>query len=170
MDYDVAIQVDGDGQHDVKDLSKLIMAIENKQADIIIGSRFVEKNNYKPSIARNLGINFFSKLVSILIKYTINDTTSGYRCINKKAISLFAKYYPMDYPEVEAIVYAHKMGLSIKEIPVDMNPRLSGKSSISLLNGLYYLIKVTIMLLVTPKTHRLKDSNPTAYGGKNDYL
>ena len=170
MKYDAAIQIDGDGQHDVKDLSKLIIAIENEEADVIIGSRFVEKSNYKPSIARNLGINFFSKLVSLLIKYTITDTTSGYRCINKRAINLFATYYPMDYPEVEAIVYAHKMGLKIKEIPVDMNPRLSGKSSISLLNGLYYLIKVTIMLLVTPKTSKLRNSNPAAYGGKNDYL
>lgn len=166
MDYDVAIQVDGDGQHDVNDLSKLIIAMENEEADVIIGSRFVEKSNYKPSIARNLGINFFSKLVSLLIKNTIRDTTSGYRCINKKAINLFAKYYPMDYPEVEAIVYAHKMGLKIKEIPVEMNPRLSGKSSISLLNGLYYLIKVTIMLLVTPRGHKLKNINPAAFGGK----
>ncbi|MDF2592704.1 MAG: glycosyl transferase family protein [Clostridia bacterium] len=170
MDYDVAIQVDGDGQHDVKDLSKLIKAIENQEADLIIGSRFVEKSNYKPSITRNLGINFFSKLVSLLIKYTITDTTSGYRCIGKAAISLFAEYYPMDYPEVETIVYAHKMGLKVKEISVDMNPRLSGKSSISLLDGLYYLIKVTIMLLVTPKLHKLRNSNPAAYGGKNDYL
>lgn len=170
MDYDAAIQVDGDGQHDVKDLSKLIIAIENEEADVIIGSRFVEKSDYKPSIARNLGINFFSKLVSILIRYRVTDTTSGYRCINKKAISLFAQYYPMDYPEVEAIVYAHKMGLRIKEIPVDMNPRLSGKSSISLLNGLYYLIKVTVMLLVTPKLNKLRNSNPAAFGGKNDYL
>lgn len=159
MGYDVAIQVDGDGQHDSKDLSKLITAIESGQADIIIGSRFVEKSNYRPSITRNLGINFFSKLVSILVRYNITDTTSGYRCINRKTIDLFTKYYPMDYPEVETIVYAHKMGLSIKEIPVEMNPRLSGKSSISLIDGLYYLIKVTMMLLIAPKNHRLENRN-----------
>jgi glycosyltransferase involved in cell wall biosynthesis len=157
MNYDLAIQIDGDGQHDSKDLLKLIKAIENEQADVIIGSRFVEKSNYKPSITRMLGINFFSKLVSILVKYTVCDTTSGYRCINKKAISTFVQYYPMDYPEVETIVYAHKMGLSIKEIPVEMNQRLYGKSSISLLDGLYYLIKVTMMLLITPKKRMIKE-------------
>lgn len=157
MNYDIAIQVDGDGQHDSKDLHKLIKAIEDGQADVIIGSRFVEKSNYKPSIARMLGINFFSMLVSLLVKYRIYDTTSGYRCVNKKAITAFIKYYPMDYPEVETIVYAHKIGLSIKEVPVEMNQRLYGKSSISLLDGLYYLIKVTMMLLITPKKQVLKE-------------
>lgn len=149
--YDIAIQVDGDGQHDGKDLIELISVIENSEADIVIGSRFVENSNYKSSFFRNIGIRFFSKLVSIIIKHPITDPTSGYRSINRKTLELFSKYYPSDYPEVETIVYAARQGLQIKEVPVKMNQRSHGKSSISLMNGFYYMLKVTMMLLLVPK-------------------
>jgi glycosyltransferase involved in cell wall biosynthesis len=141
--YDVAIQVDGDGQHDGKDLLELISVVENSQADIAIGSRFVKNSNYKSSFSRNIGIRFFSKLVSTIIKQPITDPTSGYRCINQKTLELFSIYYPSDYPEVETIVYAARQGLRIKEVPVNMNQRSHGKSSISLMNGFYYMLKVT---------------------------
>jgi hypothetical protein len=148
--YDIAIQVDGDGQHDGGDLAQLISAVENNDADIVIGSRFVKDSNYKSNTIRRLGIHFFSRLVSWIIKYPILDTTSGYRSINRKALELFSKYYPADYPEVETIVYASRMGLQIKELPVHMNQRCHGKSSISLMNGFYYMLKVTFMLLLIP--------------------
>jgi glycosyltransferase involved in cell wall biosynthesis len=148
--YDVAIQVDGDGQHDGKDLLELISVIENKQADIAIGSRFVKISNFRSSFFRNIGIRFFSKLVSAIIKYPITDPTSGYRCINRETLELFSRYYPSDYPEVETIVYAARQGLHIKEVPVNMKQRSHGKSSISLMNGFYYMLKVTMMLLLIP--------------------
>lgn len=150
-DYDVAIQIDGDGQHSGEYINELILSLEESNADIVIGSRFIDKGTFKSNLSRKIGIKFFSKLVSLITSSKINDTTSGLRCINRKAIELFSKYYPSDYPEVETIVYAHKRGLSIKEIPVIMRQRMHGKSSISLLNGLYYMIKVTIGLLLIPK-------------------
>jgi glycosyltransferase involved in cell wall biosynthesis len=155
--YDIAIQVDGDGQHNGKDLLELISIVENGEADIAIGSRFVKNSNFKSSFFRNIGIRFFSKLVSTIIKHPISDPTSGFRCINKKTLELFCSYYPSDYPEVETIVYATRHGLIIKEVSVNMNQRSHGKSSISLLNGFYYMLKVTIMLLLIPTKQIAKE-------------
>ncbi|MCL1852351.1 MAG: glycosyltransferase family 2 protein [Peptococcaceae bacterium] len=148
--YDVAVQVDGDGQHDGKDLCKVVDGVMSGEADIVVGSRFVEESGYKPSVSRGMGILFFSKLVSKIVKMPLTDTTSGFRAINRKGIELFSRYYPGDYPEVETIVYAASRGLKIKEVSVDMQHRQHGKSSISLFNGLYYMVKVTIMLLLIP--------------------
>lgn len=146
-DYDIVIQVDGDGQHDPKDLQKLVSVIENNDADLVIGSRFLEKTDYESSFMRSLGIRFFSKLVSLLCGKNYYDTTSGYRAANKKAIELFSKYYPKDYPEVETIVYASKKGIRIQEVSVEMNQRQGGKSSITPLKSIYYMIKVTFALI-----------------------
>lgn len=147
-DYDVVIQVDGDGQHDPKDLMKLVSVIKNNEADLVIGSRFLKETEYESSFMRQVGINFFSKLVSILCGTTYYDTTSGYRAANKTVIALFSTYYPKDYPEVETIVYASKKGLRVKEVSVDMNQRQGGKSSITPLKSIYYMIKVTFALLL----------------------
>ncbi|SHI97149.1 hypothetical protein SAMN05444401_1945 [Clostridium amylolyticum] len=148
--YDAVIQIDGDGQHNPKDLSKMLEAIEKDKVDMVIGSRFVEKTDYKSSSMRKLGINFFSRFVSFMCKEDFSDTTSGYRAVNKKVIELFARYYPRDYPEVETIVYASKRGVRIKEISVDMNERQGGKSSITPIRSIYYMIKVTCAILLQP--------------------
>lgn len=145
--YDIAAQIDGDGQHDPKDLQKLIKEMEENNLDMIIGSRFVEDTAYKPSFFRALGIKYFSKLVSLLCGNNYYDTTSGYRLVNKKGIRLFANYYPKDYPEVETIVYACKKGLKVKEVMVSMRARSGGKSSITPIKSIYYMIKVTLATL-----------------------
>lgn len=149
-DYDIAIQIDGDGQHDPGDLGRLIEEVEKGEADMVIGSRFVSKTDYKPSFSRKMGINFFAKIVSLLVKSPIRDTTSGYRAVNKRMIELFANYYPTDYPEVETIVYASRKGMKIKELPVSMRERQEGKSSITPIKAVYYMIKVTIALILQP--------------------
>ena len=146
-DYDLSVQIDGDGHHDPRDLEKLIENMKNDKCDMIIGSRFIEKTDYKPSIFRNAGIKYFSKLVSLLCGRAYYDTTSGYRMVGKKGIRLFAEYYPVDYPEVETIVYACKHGLQVKEVGVNMQARCQGKSSITPLKSVYYMIKVTISTL-----------------------
>lgn len=148
--YDAVIQIDGDGQHNPKDLSRLIDLIAKNEADMVIGSRFIKKTDYESSKMRKLGINFFSKLVSFVCGRNFFDTTSGYRAVNKKVIELFSKYYPRDYPEVETIVYASKMGARIKEISVDMDKRQGGKSSITPIKSMYYMIKVTCSILLQP--------------------
>lgn len=117
---------------------------------MVIGSRFICKSNYRPSVCRKIGIRYFSKLVSFLCKSSYYDTTSGYRMVNKRGINLFANYYPQDYPEVETIVYAVKNGLNVKEISVNMNKRQEGKSSITPIKSVYYMVKVTLASLIQP--------------------
>ncbi|WP_027625717.1 glycosyltransferase family 2 protein [Clostridium lundense] len=148
--YDAAVQIDGDGQHSSKDLGRLANELNDSDVDMVIGSRFICKSNYKPSVCRKLGIRYFSKLVSFLCKSSYYDTTSGYRMVNKRGISLFANYYPQDYPEVETIVYAVKNGLNVKEISVNMNKRQGGKSSITPMKSAYYMIKVTLASVIQP--------------------
>lgn len=148
--YDIAIQVDGDGQHNPKDIEKIIKPIIEGKSDMVIGSRFKDKTDYKPSFCRNLGIMFFSKLVSTLCRASYYDTTSGYRAINRSCMELFCNYYPKDYPEVETIVYACKNGMRITEISVDMNYRKAGKSSITPLRSVYYMLKVTFCTIFMP--------------------
>lgn len=149
-DYDAAVQIDGDGQHSPKDLEKLIGELDSSKADMVIGSRFISKSIYKPGAFRNIGIKYFSRLVSFLCRNQYYDTTSGYRMVSRKGIKLFANYYPQDYPEVETIVYAVKNGLKVKEISVDMNKRQGGKSSITPVKSVYYMLKVTLALLIQP--------------------
>lgn len=146
-EYDIAVQVDGDGQHNPADLNLLLREIEKGNTDMVIGSRFVEETGYKASAFRNIGIKYFSNLVSKLCGKSYYDTTSGYRLVNKKGIELFSSYYPKDYPEVETIVYACKKGLNVKEVKVNMNERESGKSSITPIRAIYYMAKVTMSTL-----------------------
>jgi glycosyltransferase involved in cell wall biosynthesis len=148
--YDIVVQIDGDGQHDPYELDKLLAPVISGEVDMEIGSRFVEASGYKSPVFRNAGINFFSRVVTDITGRIIKDTTSGFRAVNKKVIDLFANYYPTDYPEVETIVYAVKKGIKIKEIPVKMKCRTQGKSSITPAKAVYYMIKVTLALILQP--------------------
>ncbi len=145
--YDVAVQIDGDGQHPVQELHKVLAPILNKEADVVIGSRFIEKNGFQSTGLRRFGIHYFKWLNKLLLGITITDSTSGYRALNKRAIELACAYYPDEYPEPEAIVLFHLNGLKIKEVPVAMKERQGGKSSISSLKSVYYMIKVTLGIL-----------------------
>lgn len=155
MGYDIAIQFDGDGQHDENYLTNLTKPIIEGQADIVIGSRFLEKNGFQSSFLRRLGISFFSKLIKLLTHKKIYDVTSGFRACNKKVILHFSKSYPIDYPEPEAIVISYKNNFKILEVPVLMNERMYGKSSINGLQSVYYMFKVTIAILISA----IKDKN-----------
>ena len=148
--YDVAIQFDGDGQHMAKYLKDMIKTIINENYDMVVGSRFINNSNYKPSIYRKLGINFFSSLVSILGRKKVFDTTSGYRAVNNSVIKEFVEYYSKDYPEVETLSYIIRKGFKVKEIPVEINYRESGKSSITPLKSIYYMLKVTFATIISP--------------------
>ena len=146
--YDVAVQIDGDGQHDVTYLSEMLGIIEREEADIVIGSRFIEKEGFQSSLTRRLGINFLSLLGKVLTGVRIKDITSGYRVVNRKFIEIFADDYPLDYPEPEAVVMTVVHGGKIKEIPVIMREREKGKSSINVRKSIYYMIKVTLAMFV----------------------
>lgn len=146
--YDYAIQLDGDGQHDPAYLPKLIEQLELNGADVAIGSRFVEKQGFQSSGMRRFGIKFLSTLIKLMCGAAVKDVTSGFRAVNRKFIEIFAKDYADDYPEPEAIVSAKLRGAKIIEVPVMMRERAGGVSSISPLKSVYYMLKVSLSIIV----------------------
>lgn len=146
--YDIAIQMDGDGQHDVEYVRRLTDMIEAGEAEIVIGSRFIEKQGFQSSGMRRFGIKFLSGLIRLVCGTKVHDVTSGFRAVNREYISLYAKEYPTDYPEPEAIVRASLNGAVIKEAPVIMKERETGTSSITPLKSMYYMIKVSLAILL----------------------
>jgi len=147
--YELAVRLDGDGQHDPAELPKLLAPVERGEADIVTGSRFAGGAlAYRPPLARRIGITWFAKLVSLLTRQRVTDTTSGFQALNRKGIALFADDYPSDYPEVEATILVFKHRLRLAEVPVQMREREHGESSITFLRSVYYMFKVTLALLV----------------------
>lgn len=146
--YDYAIQFDGDGQHNPKYISQMIQLLSSNKIDMVIGSRFVEKTSYDQTFFRMLGIKITSIIIKLLTNFKIYDTTSGFRAINKSIIKEFAKNYPYDYPEPCTNMEMILKGKIIKEIPVEMNKRENGVSSISPLKSIKYMIKVILSLFL----------------------
>lgn len=146
--YDIAVQVDGDGQHDVAFLEKMAQVLETEKLDMVIGSRFIEKEGFQSSFMRRVGIVYFTGLIKLVTGKKITDSTSGLRMVGRNVIELFAHEYPKDYPEPETTVAILKRGMKVKEIPVVMRARQGGQSSIRLQKSVYYMIKVTLAILV----------------------
>ena len=136
--YQYAVQIDGDGQHNP----------EYIRSDMVIGSRFIENQGFQSSFIRRIGITFFEKFIKVLTGKKITDPTSGLRVVNRSVIERFAKYYPSDYPEPETIVSLLEAGFKVEELPVLMNEREYGTSSITLTKSVYYMIKVSIAMLL----------------------
>lgn len=155
--YDIAVQHDGDGQHDPSYIEKVIKPIINGQADITIGSRFIDKAGFQSSGTRRLGIKILSWLIFACSGMKIKDVTSGFRAVNKEYIKFYADNYPTDYPEPEAIVSATMQGARIQEIPVVMKERENGESSINFWKSLYYMIKVSCAIVICRLTNRRKN-------------
>ncbi|WP_408069585.1 glycosyltransferase family 2 protein [Butyrivibrio sp. JL13D10] len=149
-EYKIAVQIDGDGQHDPAYIEKVVAPILADEADYVIGSRFVgdETEGFKSSTTRRIGIRFLSGLIAILCLRKIKDVTSGFRAVNKFFIDVFADNYPIDYPEPEAIMDAVMRRKRILELPVVMRERETGKSSINLKRSVYYMIKVSLDIIV----------------------
>jgi hypothetical protein len=147
--FDRAVRLDGDGQHDASEIPVLFAPLERGEADLVIGSRFVDgSTSYRPPLARRLGIRVFARLVSLLGGQRVTDTTSGFVAIDRAGIELFAREYPHDYPEVEATLVALRSGLRLSQVQVEMRERETGTSSITFLRSLYYIVKVLLALLV----------------------
>lgn len=145
--YDIAIQFDGDGQHPQEFIRQLIEPIVANTHNVVIGSRFLNKEGFQSSFMRRFGINYFKKLLKALLGVSISDSTSGFRALDKKTIDIVCRYYPDTYPEPEAIVLYHLNKLSIKEIPVIMKEREAGNSSIGTFSSIYYMMKVSLGIL-----------------------
>jgi glycosyltransferase involved in cell wall biosynthesis len=147
--YEVAVRLDGDGQHDASQLEKLLAPVRAGSADLVIGSRFVDPSGtYRPPFARRIGIRVFARLVSLLGGQRVTDTTSGFVALNRAGIELFAVEYPHDYPEVESTLVAVRSGLRLAQVQVDMRERQTGTSSITFVRSLYYIVKVMLALLI----------------------
>lgn len=155
--YDIAIQIDGDGQHNINYAKKMVDILKKKEADIVIGSRFIEKQGFQSTGSRRAGIIMLSKLIKICTGVKVHDVTSGFRAVNRKFIDIYSKDYPSDYPEPEAIVTGVMYGGRIEEIPVVMNERQGGVSSINFWNSIYYMIKVTLAIFIRRIGYGLKN-------------
>jgi glycosyltransferase involved in cell wall biosynthesis len=146
--YDIAVRVDGDGQHDPREIPKLLEALVKENLDVIVGSRFIGHSEYGGSVMRRAGISLLSKVISIIVGQKMMDPTSGYSVANRKAIQLFAFSYPQDYPEPEALILLRRCGLRFGEVPVSMSQRYSGESSITKIRSIYYMVKVLLAIFV----------------------
>lgn len=156
--YDMAIQFDGDGQHNAKYIETLCNVMLEKEYDMVIGSRFINNVGFQSSAVRRIGIKFLSELIKRIAKTSISDPTSGFRIINKQVINCLCQYYPMDYPEPESIVSLCRMGYKVGEVPVIMNERIEGKSSISPSKSIYYMVKVSLAIIIDSlKTRKRKE-------------
>jgi hypothetical protein len=156
--YDIAVQIDGDGQHDTAYLKDVIAPIERGEADIVIGSRFIDRQGFQSSAMRRAGIRFLSGLIHLCCGIRVRDVTSGFRAVNRAYIKAYAADYPVDYPEPEALVQAAVSNARIQEVPVVMHERRNGESSISPAKSVYYMVKVSIAVVLCRMANRRKRS------------
>ena len=146
--YDYAIQIDGDGQHDASYLEQMAEELERTGSDMIIGSRFIEKEGFQSSGLRRVGIRYFSVLIKLMTGKLVTDPTSGMRMVNRQVMEIYAQNYPKDYPEPESVMAILRMGKKVTELPVVMREREEGSSSIAGFKSAYYMIKVTLAILM----------------------
>lgn len=151
-DYDIAVQMDGDGQHKPEYLENIIAPIMEGRADAVVGSRFITNEGFQSSAMRRLGINFLSGLVRLLTGNKILDVTSGFRAVNRKCIEIFAREYAQDYPEPEALITSSVNGIKTIEVPVIMQERTGGQSSIRGFRSIYYMVKVSLAIIIARLT------------------
>ena len=148
--YDIAVQFDGDGQHDVRYVKDIIKPIKEGKADMVIGSRFIDKSSseFKSSRARRMGIKLISFFIKLITKKKIYDTTSGFRAVDTKVIKRFVDNYPVEYPEPVSTTEILRIGYTVEEIPVSMNERENGVSSIKTWKNVYYMINVILSIII----------------------
>jgi glycosyltransferase involved in cell wall biosynthesis len=148
LDHDVIVRVDGDGQHDARDIKHLLAVILAGRADFVIGSRFASAPTYKSPLSRALGIRFFSLLVALVTGQRFSDTTSGFHACTRAAARFLARNMPSDYPEIEGLILLCRAGFSVQEVPVSMRPRQGGASSFGWLRAVYFVCKVTVAVAI----------------------
>ena len=146
--YDTVVRIDGDGQHEVEDIPKVLEPILAGRADAVIGSRFLGETVYRGSIPRIFGIQHFRWLVNLFTGYRVTDPTSGFFAINRRLVAFYSDHYPSDYPEVDAYILMHRLKARAVEVPVRMYDRAGGKSSITAFRAVYYMVKVTLSFLI----------------------
>lgn len=146
--YEALVRIDGDGQHEVEDIPKVLEPVLDARVDACIGSRFLGETEYHGSIPRIFGIRFFRFLVNVTTGYRVTDPTSGFFAINRRLFEFYSDHYPSDYPEVDAYILMHRLKARTIEVPVRMYDRAEGKSSITAFRAVYYMVKVTLSFLI----------------------
>jgi glycosyltransferase involved in cell wall biosynthesis len=160
MVYPFVIRIDGDGQHRVDELKDILEVVRQGKADVAIGSRFLPgQHTYKPPPSRAMGIRWFAALIRLITHEPVYDPTSGMQALNGRAVSILARDYPQDYPEVEARVLLKKGNLVVVEVPAKMEPRTTGNSSITYVRAIYYMIKVSLATILTSLRENPKIDN-----------
>lgn len=147
--YDIVIRVDGDNQHRADQIEKILKPVLEQEAEIVVGSRFLNNRRKYPISIRRIGQKIISSLVSIIVSQRVTDATSGFRCYDKRTINLLSRYYPSDYPEPEEIIFCKRNHLKVKEVGILMKQREKGKSSLTPMKSIYYMIKVTLAVLIS---------------------
>jgi glycosyltransferase involved in cell wall biosynthesis len=146
--YDALVRIDADGQHEAEDVRHVLAPILSGEADYCVGSRFLGAGDFRSSLPRRFGIGWFCTLLRIFTGYGVTDPTSGFFAMNGRVIDFFARHYPSDYPEADSFVLLHRLGARAVEVPVRMYERSEGKSSITAFRAVYYMVKVTLSLLI----------------------
>lgn len=148
LGYDFVIRIDGDGQHDPRDIPTILEALQRTGCEMVIGSRFVESNGQRTSVARSLGIRFFRTVLRPILGRAVHDPTSGFVGVNRRALAVFRHSFPLEYPEIEALVVLQRRAFRFEEVPCRMRPRMAGKSTITAVKSVYYVVHVLLGVLV----------------------
>lgn len=148
LGYEYVIRIDGDGQHDPADIPVMLEALKRTQCEMVIGSRFIGGNGTRPTVARGMGIRFFRLMLRPILGRAVSDPTSGFVGVNRKALALFSKSFPLEYPEIEALVVLQRRAFRFEEVPCRMRPRMSGHSTIRSWKVLKYMIHVLLGVFV----------------------
>jgi glycosyltransferase involved in cell wall biosynthesis len=148
LGFDYVIRVDGDGQHDVRDIPRILERLKTSGCEMVIGSRFAELNGTHTSLMRRLGILFFRTVLRPILGRPVHDPTSGFVGVNRRALDLFSRTFPLEYPEIEALVVLQRKRFRFEEVPCKMRPRQAGKSSINAFTSLYYILHVLLGVFI----------------------
>jgi len=148
LGYQYVIRVDGDGQHDARDIPRLFEALRTSGCEMVIGSRFVGENGWHGGLVRALGIRFFRMVLRPILGRPVRDPTSGFVGVNRSALQVFSKSFPLEYPEIEALVVLQRRRFRFQEIPSKMRPRTTGRSSITAFRSIYYIVHVLLGVFV----------------------
>jgi len=148
LGYEYVIRVDGDGQHDARDIPRVFARLRESGAEMVIGSRFVEENGSRATLIRGIGIRFFRAVLRPILGKPVHDPTSGFVGVNRSALQVFSKSFPLEYPEIEALVVLQRKAFRFEEVPCKMRPRTTGRSSITRLRSLYYIVHVLLGVFV----------------------
>jgi hypothetical protein len=148
LDFDYVIRVDGDGQHDPRDIPKMLETLEREQCEMVIGSRFVDGSGMHSGLLRAAGIVFFRAVLRPILGRSVHDPTSGFVGVNRTALSVFSRSFPLEYPEIEALVVLQRRRFRFLEVPCRMRPRRTGRSTITPFRSLYYMVHVLLGVFV----------------------